>query len=764
MVVKLKRKQLLWTILLVPLVGLLMPVSIPKYPTSTVIFDREGDLLGASIATDGQWRFPLTDSVPSKLAQSIVLFEDEYFYWHIGINPISVARAFGQNLAANKIISGASTLTMQLSRMLYGEQRTLAQKIKEAVHALRLDLYYSKEELLRHYASLAPFGGNVVGIDAAAWRYYGRPAHQLSWSESATLAVLPNNPSGIFPGKASDRLLAKRNFLLRKLLAHEIIDSLEYQLSVSESLPLKPQNLPRHAPHLLSTLAKEKEGQQMTTTLSPFWQTKANETASRYHNSFRSNGVDNLSILVVDLKSADVLAYVGNTDDRSSDSYQVDVIRRPRSSGSILKPLLYVDALDAGLILPESLLPDVPSYFNGYSPKNFDHGYEGVIKASEALARSLNIPFVHLIKSYGYERFHQQLQNKRITTINNAPGHYGMTLILGGAEVKLWELAQVYFSLYRRLAMQDNLEIGNFPNHKILPDLDNEEINVFHTFQAMTDLKRAGRNQYWQNFSSSQKIAWKTGTSFGFKDAWAIGLNGSVLVAVWVGNADGEGRAGLTGAGSAGPILNDLIRLSNYQSGWLADLEPMGRVHTVCEKSGMLANDHCPETEQMSLGKNAEKSGLCTYHQRFFLDQQGVYEVSKSCYPANEMQDTSLFIMPPSMATYYAKRNASYTGRPTMHPLCLQSREHQLEVTYPAENAQIFIPKELSGSMSELILEAAHTQTNTKIYWHLNAAYLGSTEGQHRMPVSVNKGTYTLKIVDELGNDFTRNFEVISNP
>ncbi len=760
---KLKRKHLLWAVLIGLLIVLLIPVSIPKYPTSTVIYDREGDLLGAAIASDGQWRFPLTDSVPDKLAQSILLFEDEYFYWHIGINPVSVVRAVGQNLSANKIVSGASTLTMQISRMLHGKERTLTQKIKEAFHALRLDLYYTKDELLRHYASLAPFGGNVVGIDAAAWRYYGRPAHQLSWSESATLAVLPNDPSGIFPGKSSERLLAKRNFLLQKLLLRGKIDSLEFELSLSELLPLRPQELPRLAPHLLATLSSEFSGQQLFTTLSHFWQTKANETARRFHSSLKSNGVDNLSIMVVDLQSADVLAYVGNLDDPSADGYQVDIIQRPRSSGSILKPLLYVSALDDGLILPETLLPDVPSYFNGYTPKNFDHGYEGAIKAREALSRSLNIPFAHLIKMYRYERFHQQLQKFGITTINQAPGHYGMSLILGGAEVKLWDLAQAYFSMYRRLAMTDNLKISTSPDHAILLDLELEEINIFHTFQAMTELKRPGQNQYWQSFSSSQKIAWKTGTSYGFKDAWAVGINGSVLVAVWVGNADGEGRAGLTGVSAAGPILNDLVRLSDYQPGWLDALQPIGREHLICTQSGMLAGVDCPETSLATLGKHAELCGLCSYHQHIFLDEKTKFEVNKSCYPSSLAVDTSLFVLPPTMAYYYTKKHASYSGRPPMLPACQQVLSNQLTITYPAELAQIFIPKELSGSMSEVILEAAHAQTTSKIYWHLNEEYLGTTEGEHRVAVSLAKGSYTIKIVDESGNDFTRNFEVISN-
>ncbi|MEQ8580257.1 MAG: penicillin-binding protein 1C [Marinoscillum sp.] len=763
-----RRSKLKWAIGLSPLLVLVIYLAIPPSlgdrPTSTVLNDRDGHLLSASIAADGQWRFPLCDSVPGKLERCILLFEDEYFYSHPGINPFSVLRAIRQNVKQQRIVSGASTLTMQLARMLQNRERTLLQKLLEMGIALRMEVWYSKEELLRHYTSLAPFGGNVVGIDAASWRYYGRPAHLLSWSESATLAVLPNQPGAIYPGTSMEALRHKRDFLLKKLYQSSEIDSLTYVLSLEEPLPDKPFDIPQQAPHLLTTIRENAEGHTLNTTIHPFWQQKTTEVAERKHRWLKSNGIDNLAVIVVDLQNGKVLSYVGNTSDPTADGYQVDVIQKPRSSGSILKPLLYARSLEKGIILPKTLLPDVPSFFGGYTPKNFNLGYAGMAKANEALSMSLNIPFTHLLQEYTYEAFHQDLQKFGITTLSQPPGHYGLSIILGGAEVKLWDLAQVYFSLYRKLANEDNYQISFLPDAEKIPDVELSEINVWHTFRAMTELTRPGADHSWQNFSSSQLIAWKTGTSFGFRDAWAIGLNGNILVGVWVGNADGEGRAGLSGASSAGPILTELIRLGDYDNQWLEKLKPFSFPHQTCTASGMLAGPACKHTENMDLGPEAERSGLCTYHQHLWMDESLTYTVNHSCYDMRKASQQSVFVLPPKQGYYYQKNHSDYSGRPPVFPGCEQGAEEVLAINYPSANAKIFIPKELQGQSGEVILEGSHQNPNAELFWHLNDQYLGSTHGEHKQSLLLPQGQYLITILDAQGNATSRSFEVVSDP
>ncbi|MEQ8470712.1 MAG: penicillin-binding protein 1C [Marinoscillum sp.] len=738
------------------------PYIIKEPLTSTVINSREGVLLSATIAADGQWRFPPTGSVPNKLETCLLQFEDEYFYYHPGINPFSVGRAIWQNMTTDEVVSGASTITMQLARMLRQRERTYLQKLIEMILALRLEFTYSKPEIMRFYASMAPFGGNVVGINAASWRYYGRASHTLSWAESATLAVLPNDPGAIFPGRGTNVLLRKRNFLLKKLLSSKQIDSLTYELSLSEPLPDKPFDIPQKSFHLLTTLLPSYKGQLIQTTIQSDWQENAVRVIGHHHTIQKNNGVDNLAAMVVNLHDGKVLAYVGNTNDQGVDGHFVDIIHRPRSSGSILKPILYTSALDRGLILPNTLLNDVPSFFGGYSPKNFNLGYEGMINANTALSKSLNIPFTYLLKDYTYEQFHQDLSDYGITTLTNSPGRYGLSLILGGAEVKLWDLAQVYFSMYRKLALENNLEISVTNTPKRFEDLPMEEINIWHTFNAMTELSRAS-DASWKNFSSSQRIAWKTGTSFGFRDAWAVGMNGEVLIAVWVGNADGEGRAGLIGASAAGPILNELIRFSAYNPGWLTNLQPMGIERSVCGVSGMLSSESCPYNITMTLGKNGEKVGTCIYHKSLWVDSSGQFLVNRSCYPSGKSRQKTFFILPPKQGYYYQKQHAGYTGKPKALDECQVYANNPLEINYPNPGSTIFIPRELDDTYGEVILEASHQNPESKIFWHLNDAYIGQTVGEHKLALKLNRGTYVIGIIDDDGNAKSVTFEVVSN-
>ena len=760
------KKKLWWWICGGLLVILLMTIgqySMPSMAYSTVVNDRSGNLLNASIASDGQWRFPVTDSVPHKMESCIRLFEDEYFYYHPGINPFSIARAAYHNIRAGVRTSGASTITMQLARMLRGRDRTFLQKLIEMGLALRLELSYSKTDILRYYASFAPFGGNVVGMDAASWRYFGRPAHLLSWSESATLAVLPNQPGLIYPGEKASLLKKKRNFLLKKLLDNGVIDNLTYTLSLSEPLPGKPYSIPQKAPHLLSTIRESQEGKQVQTTIDPYWQQRTTEIAERHHAHLKSNGIENLAILVVDLNDGKVLAYTGNTTDPTVDGHHVDVIQRRRSSGSILKPLLYAAALDEGLILPHTLLPDIPTFFGGYTPKNFNYGYEGVVHADRALAMSLNIPFTYLLKDYSYERFHQNLQTLGITTLEHPPGHYGLSLILGGAEVKLWDLAQVYFSLYRKLANEANYSISYLPAPQKQKDVEPEQINIWHTFDAMTHLTRPGSDHSWQNFNSSQLIAWKTGTSFGFRDAWAIGLNGEVLVAVWAGNADGEGRAGLSGAAVAGPILTELVRLSAHDPDWLKALKPFSVIRSTCAASGMLAGPLCPARKEVEVGQHAERAGICSYHKQVWTDNSGSFLVNRSCYPANLSITKTLFILPPTEGLYYRKNHSDYNGMPEVYPGCEHPNEGQIVINYPAPNARIYIPRELDGTYGNVVIEASHLNPEATLYWHLDDEFIGSTRKEHKQSLMLSKGTYRLTLIDEQGNHTTRKFTVISD-
>ena len=386
----LKRKQRRWLLLSLILIiaffsiWLMVPHPLIDAPFSTVVEDTNGKLLGAKIADDGQWRFPEPDSIPVKFEACLLTFEDKHFYKHPGINPVSIVRALVQNIRNGEIVSGGSTLTMQLCRIArQGKQRNYYNKVVEMLWALNLEMRFSKKEILTKYAANAPFGGNVVGLDAASWRYFNRPAFQLSWAEAATLAVLPNAPSLIYPGKRDQQLLLKRNRLLKSLLSEKKIDSISYELALIEPLPEKVYRLPGSSYHLVQRAYAEKRGERIRATINKGLQEKAVSITKKHGRRLMANHVNNLAAIVVEIKSGDVLAYVGNNMGLAGNENgrHVDIVTAPRSTGSILKPLLYAAMVQDGQLAPGMLIPDIPTRIGGFSPTNFDRKYDGVIFA-----------------------------------------------------------------------------------------------------------------------------------------------------------------------------------------------------------------------------------------------------------------------------------------------------------------------------------------------------------------------------------------------
>ncbi|MET3034300.1 penicillin-binding protein 1C, partial [Flavobacterium johnsoniae] len=531
-----------------------IPRTLFKEPYSTVIESKEGELLGAKIARDGQWRFPAQDSVPDKFKKCIVYFEDEYFYKHPGFNPGAMINAFKQNRKAGKVVRGGSTLTQQVIRLSRkGKNRTYFEKLIEIILATRLELGYSKNEILEMYAAHAPFGGNVVGLEMASWRYFGVQSNQLSWAENAVLAVLPNAPSLIYPGKNQIKLLNKRNRLLLKLHQEGIIDKQTYELSIEEPLPQKPYDLPQIAPHLLQRVAKNEEGTRVKTTIDYALQNRVNQIARYYYNQYKQNEVHNLAILVIDVQNRNVISYVGNSPTDKDHQKDVDIIDAPRSTGSILKPLLYGAMLDDGELLPNTLVADIPTQISGYTPQNFNLTFDGAVPAHRALSRSLNIPAVLMLQEFTVNKFYEELQKFKLKNINKTPDHYGLSLILGGAESNLWDLCRTYANLsstvnyYTKNKGQYRTNEFTELNYKndFKPDFGSETDqknilgagSIWLTYNAMEEVNRPEGDEAWKFYDSSLKIAWKTGTSFGNRDAWAIGTNSRYVVGIWVGNA-----------------------------------------------------------------------------------------------------------------------------------------------------------------------------------------------------------------------------------
>lgn len=762
-----------------------LPDRLFNKPTSFVIESREGELLGAAIANDGQWRFPSNDTVPEKFAKCIIAFEDKRFYSHPGIDVFALARAIRQNINKGKTVSGGSTITMQVIRLATAKKRTLFNKCIEAIKAIRFELTNSKKEILAIYAANAPFGTNVVGLDAAAWRYFGRSPDQLSWGEMASLAILPNSPSLVHPGKNRVLLYKKRNKLIDILQKQNILNASEAKLAKLEPVPDKPFAMPQSAPHLLNLVKNDFRRGKLTqtrikTSLQANLQTRVKDILDIHHKRLIANDVNNCATLILDVKTGQALAYAGNIyqPENALLESHVDMIQGPRSPGSTLKPLLYAAMLNEGMLLPHTLIPDIPTQIAGYQPNNYDLGYDGAVPASKALARSLNVPAVKMLQQYRYEKLYGFLKNTGISTLTNPADFYGLSLILGGCENTMWELAGTYASMARslnRYTEKENYseEDWHMPTYQLSGGSNNlkhektgklNAASVYYTFQALNEVMRPGEELLWKQFSSSQQIAWKTGTSFGFRDGWAIGVTPKYVVAVWAGNTDGEGRPGLTGIDAAAPILFDIFRLlPPPKDGWFK--APSGELTeiAVCTESGFKASDLCSSPKIMQMPVSGLKAPVCPYHKLIHLDKTEQWQVNSDCESPSNMTHKSWFVLPPTMEYYYKTKNYSYHSLPPFRTDCNLSGNplQPMELIYPKNNAKIYVPLELDGQRGQVIFNAAHRNSDEIIFWHLDNKYAGQTHEIHQLALTPNQGKHLITLIDKEGNRIQQSFTII---
>jgi len=752
-----------------------LPEKLFNKPTATVIESTEGNLLGAQIASDGQWRFPKSDSVPTKFNHCIIQFEDAHFYKHPGFNPISIFKALKSNISKGSVVRGGSTITQQVIRLSRnGKSRTYFEKLKELILATRLEISASKEVILNYYVSNAPFGGNVVGIDVASWRYFGVQPYQLSWAESATLAVLPNAPSLIYPGKNQQKLVKKRNRLLNKLCQQKIIDTLTYQLAIQETLPQKPFPLPQIAPHLLQKIAKSSKGQRIKTSVKYSVQESINNIVKQHHSILKQNGVHNMAVLVLDVKTKKVLGYVGNTPTTKENQKDVNIIDAPRSTGSVLKPFLYMAMLDKGELLPNTLVADIPTTIANYTPQNFNLQYTGAVSAKKALAKSLNIPAVRMLHQYGLARFYDELGDFKLKHINKGADHYGLSLILGGAESNLWDLCNTYASLagtvnhYTETSSEYHTKefdkssfiknqstyFGELTLEKTIFDAG----SIYLAFEAMKEVNRPEGDEAWKFYDSSKEIAWKTGTSFGNRDAWAIGVTKDIVVGVWVGNADGEGRPNLTGINSGAPVLFDVFNLFPKSTWFIKPYDELVEVST-CTQSGYMATESCKTTKNWipSVGSRFKP---CPFHHIVHLDKNSNYRVNTSCEALDNIENTPWFTLPPLQEWYYKKHHANYKTLPKLRDDCARETGATMDFISPKNNSTVILAKNEHEKTNPLILKIAHVKPETKVFWYVDDVFIQTTETFHEVGVLPNAGKHIITVVDALGNELKRTITV----
>ena len=765
---------------------------------SRVIYAADGRLLGARIAADGQWRLPLgPQPLPERFVVALTTFEDARFHAHPGVDPIAIARAALSNLRARRVVSGGSTLTMQVARLARSNQpRTLIQKATEALLALRIELAYSKPDVVRLFAAHAPFGGNVVGIEAAAWRYFGRPLVRITWAEAALLAVLPNSPSLMHLAHERDALRAKRDRLLDRLHAAGRIDEHELRLALAEPIPTAPHALPHDALHLLGSLAARYPDQwRFVTTIDRSLQQRASQIVAAHGARLRSIGVGHAAALVVHVPTGAVRVYVGNlppSTPAGAGDY-VDIVQARRSTGSLLKPFLYAAMIDSGELLPGQIVPDIPTRIGGYIPENHTGDFLGAVRVDVALARSLNVPAARLLRQYGVDRFHGLLRELGMTSLSRSAAHYGIPLILGGSESTLWELTGMYASMARTVRERAPGARTVYPPHVIAAgggstvDAATQNANAgatdatdatdatgataataatdatlsatataasrsplspaasYLTLEALREVERPEELQGWRHFRSADEISWKTGTSYGLRDAWAIGVNAEYAVGVWVGNATGRGAPGLRGTAIAGPIMFELFEMlgragSLYSPGGLTTV-------AVCRDSGLLAGPDCRASVGRLVPVTAHDRLPCPYCRTLHLDETGSMQVSADFYPIDLIVHEKRFVLPEAMAWYYQRRATDYQPLPPVHPRLAGDAADSVAFEFPTQEASVFIPVEMSGRRGSIVAVVRPSDPDTRVFWHLDGDFVGVTERTHAIELSPRAGEHELTVV-----------------
>ena len=738
------------------------PLFDPDY--STVVLDEQDRILRIFLNGDEQWCFPhqANADVPHALEQAVLSFEDRRFYRHPGVDPLALLRAVYQNIRAGEVVSGASTLTMQVVRMTSPKRRTYINKALEMLQALKIELHYDKKQILNLYLDHAPYGGNIVGYRTAAHRYFGKSPERLTWGEAATLAVLPNAPGLISPLANPEKLRLRRDRLLSRLLNEGMIDDETLGLARMEGVPDGTRPLPMDAPHLARRLESRHRNTYIRTTLQRAIQKQSEELVERHAAFMRRLGVRNGAALVAETRTGKVRAYVGSQEFFDARNQgQVDGVVAARSSGSLLKPFLFALGIDEGLLLPQTRIRDLPTPYGAFSPGNADGTFGGLVAAKEALVRSLNVPAVRLLDAYGTVPFYRFLKSAGLTTLFRSPGDYGLPMILGGVEVSLWDMALCYRALANG---------GRFSPLKVLARTPHAEGPAlispgacYLTLNMLRDLKRPGVEYYWEQYQNQWPIAWKTGTSYGKRDAWAVGVSPEWTVAVWIGNFGGRGNANLTGASAAAPLLFDLFNMlpKQHEHAWIeapvADLSPV----QLCADTGFRAGPHCERPVSVDAPLHMKPLRICPYHRTFQVALDGGHRVCSLCWEPKDHRPVRQLVFPADVVQYLRKRGHVPGMVPPHKPDCPAGTEpYPLKITYPQQNARLWLPRDFGGAWQKIAMRVAHRERNRILYWYLDDRYLGSSRGRHVKAAELSRGWHTLDVVDEIGNRDRKRFFV----
>lgn len=728
-------------------------------PAGVRVLDREGRLLRGFLSPDEKrrWRLEL-DEVSQELLTAVLQHEDRWFYRHGGVNPAAVMRAAWGNLRAGRVTSGASTITMQLARLTEPRPRTLASKFHQVWRALQYESVYSKDEILTMYLNLAPYGGNVEGVGAAAYIFFNKPAAELSWAESCQLAVLPQSPNRHDPVRQPETARRARNDLAGNLAAASLIDQQIFSEILSSPLPAHRWEAPFQAPHF-SRWSKQRHPGRSTlrTTVDAEVQRRAKEIVTARVKQLRPLGIQQGAAVILDSRNGQIVAMVGSAG-FSEPKYQgqVNGAVAPRSPGSTLKPFVYGLAFDRGLTTPAEMIEDVPRWFADYSPKNFDGLFRGVVKTGDALRQSLNVPAVALaaeLELSGEGGFYNFLKDAGVKSLDQPSGHYGLTLVLGGGEITLLELASLYGTLARQGVW--------LPTRDLLPEAATEDTGrrllgagaAWLTMQELKGVDRPDPARLWQGTSHRFDIPWKTGTSYGHRDAWSVGIAGPWVVAVWLGNFAGEGSPHLIGGEVAAPLLFALVEgLSLEDSGsWNQRPVTIGE-RSVCALSGNPLGDYCGAGVTGLYLPGLSPAAVCTIHRAVEVDIQSGESVCSRCRDNRLTKMKTVEWWPPQVVSYLVAGGLIRPTIPAHNPDCpaLGASEAPV-ITSPQADSEYFLRRGVPLAHQAIALDASFSTSIRKVWWFADGVLLEAAEPGERVFFTPTAGRHNFTVVDDAG-------------
>jgi penicillin-binding protein 1C len=668
--------------------------------------------------------------------RALVALEDKRFWSHHGVDPIAILRAAWSDVIARRRVSGGSTLSMQLARLYVPRPRTIPSKLLDMFRAVQLDVRMTKREILEEYLARTPFGENVEGVESAAWTYFGHGAQHLTPLEIATLLAVPQGPSRYAPSPANaERLTHRRDDILTKLIAAGVFPDADARAARADAttVPTHLRPMPREAPHAAFWLRLRHPGEPyIRSTLDAGAQALAEKQVALRATELRTKGIYNGAVVVVDHHTREVVALVGSLDwSDARHGGQIPMFDRPRSPGSTLKPLLYALAIDRGLALPDYLVPDVPSQYGTYRPKNFDGDWSGLVRLKDALARSLNQPFIDLLQQLGVEPFLAELQRLGVQGLH--PGDYGLSLIVGGVELTPLELAGIYATL---------AEDGTYVPLRVVATPPGAATPIFGAGAAY--LTRDALSQrdrpdfpHRRDITVPPDIHWKTGTSFGFRDAWAVGSGPTYTAVVWTGNVDNRPSTDLVGSEAAGPLLFDVLEAIDHTTPSTARPDDLTEVE-VCAYSGHIPGDGCTDRVKVLAPLHAVPTAPCPYH--------------VTC------DGTHYTVLPSAVTAWLTERNRAVPEPPPCNaaaaeaPRILTPTEGQVLVLLPGVPAK-----------NQAILLTASTRAAT-VTWFVDGALIGTAPAAQKLYWTPSPGKHDVVVADEVGRKAHRTLEVKASP